>query len=98
VGAQAQQALGLAVEGVADEVEVDTVLDDLGLRDLIEDDAWLGGVPAGGEQHAWSEVDASATRRPRTSAQNRATAVASAQSMVIANRELFIMVGVTFHQ
>jgi hypothetical protein len=38
VGAQALQALGLGVEGVADEIEVHAVLDRLRLRHLVERD------------------------------------------------------------
>lgn len=49
--AQAKQPLTLVVEGVADEVEVETVLGDLRLRDLVEYDAWLAGAPAAGEQY-----------------------------------------------
>src|ERR1700722_12225699 len=50
-GAQAQQALGLGPEGVADEVEVEAVLDDFRFRDLVEYETWLADVPAAGEQH-----------------------------------------------
>ena len=49
-GAQAQQALGLGVEGVADEVEVEAILDGLLLRHLIERDGWPAGAPVAGEQ------------------------------------------------
>jgi hypothetical protein len=50
VGAQALQALGLGVEGVADEIEVHAVLDRLRLRHLVERDAWPAGVAVAGEQ------------------------------------------------
>ena len=50
LGAQAQQALGLGVEGVADEVEVQAVLDGLRLRHLVERDTWPAGVAVAGEQ------------------------------------------------
>jgi hypothetical protein len=48
LGAQAQQALGLGVEGIADDVKVQAVLDGLRLRHLVEHDAWSAGVA--GEQ------------------------------------------------
>src|SRR6266487_4674518 len=51
MSAQTQQALTLAVEGVADEVEVETVLDDLRLRHFVEYETWPVDVPAAGEQH-----------------------------------------------
>jgi hypothetical protein len=50
VGAHAQQALGLGVEGVADEIEVQAVLDGLRLRHRVERDAWPAGV-AGEQDH-----------------------------------------------
>jgi aryl-alcohol dehydrogenase-like predicted oxidoreductase len=50
-GTQAQQALGLALEGVTDEVQVQAVLDHLRLRDLVKYDGWLAGVPRAGEHH-----------------------------------------------
>lgn len=51
LGAQAQQARGLGVEGAADEVEVEAVLDGPRPGHLVEYDAWRAGVPVAGEQH-----------------------------------------------
>ena len=50
LGAQAQQSFGLGVEGVADDVEVQAVLDGLRLRHLIERDMWPAGVAVAGEE------------------------------------------------
>jgi len=95
VGAQAQQAVGLGVEGVADEIEVHAVLDGLRLRHLGERDTRPAGVPSPASRTACSAVELSATCRPRTSAQNRATVAASEQSKVTSNSEL-LTVGIPF--
>src|SRR5271169_15688 len=50
LGAQARQALGLGVEGVADDIEVQAVLDGLRLRHLVERDTWPAGAAVAGEQ------------------------------------------------
>src|SRR3984957_6124868 len=44
---EAQQAFGLGLEGVAEDVEVDPVLDDFRLGHLVEDDPRAAGRPVG---------------------------------------------------
>jgi hypothetical protein len=90
LGAQAQQALGLGVEGAADEIEVQAVLDGLRLRTLLNVIRGPPVPPSPGSRITRSDVESSATCRPRTSAQNLATAGASAQSIAIATSELLI--------
>jgi hypothetical protein len=65
-GAQAQQALGLGVEGMADDVEVQTVLVGLRLRHLVERHAWPAGIAVAREQDRMLGSGSSATWRPRT--------------------------------
>jgi hypothetical protein len=95
VGAQAQQALGLGAERVADEIEVHAVLDALRLRHLAERDTRPAGAPVAGEQDRVLGSRVFSNLPPEDISPEPARVAASAQSKVTANSEL-LTVGIPF--